>query len=83
MQKIIFRNKDNSVGVITPSQEALNTYGIFSIALKDVPAGAEFKIINTSDLPESRAFRDAWEWDTATVADGVGHVSSTFEGVLQ
>lgn len=35
MQRIIFRNKDNSVGVITPSQEALNTYGIEAIAKKD------------------------------------------------
>ena len=83
MQKIIFRNKDNSVGVITPSQEALNAYGIETIAKKDVPSGLEYKIVSTDDVPSDRIWRDCWEWDTTTVADGVGHVSSTFEGVMQ
>ena len=81
--KIIFKNKDNSVGVITPSQEALNLYGIEAIAKKDVPYGLEYKIINTADLPESRTFRDAWEWDATTIPDGVGAVSNTFEGVAE
>lgn len=79
MQKIVFRNPDNSVGVITPTEEAVNAYGIHAIALKDVPAGAEFKIINTSDLPESRDFRNAWEWDTTVEPDGVGSESNVFE----
>ena len=79
MQKIIFRNKDNSVGIITPSQEALNAYGINAIALKDVPSGLEYKIINTSDLPESRTFRNAWEWDSTVEPDGVGSESNVFE----
>ena len=83
MKKILFRNKDNSVGVITPSQEAINAYGIEAIAKKDVPHGLEYKIVSTDDVPSDRTFRDAWEWDTNTVPDGVGHVSSTFEGVLQ
>ena len=83
MQKIVFRNPDNTIGIITPTQEALDKYGINAVALKDVPHGLEYKIINTSDLPESRIFRDAWEWDTTTVPDGVGAVSNTFEGVAK
>ena len=81
--RIIFRNKDNSVGVITPSQEAINLYGIEAVALKDVPSGLEYKIVSVDDVPNDRTFRDAWEWDTTTVPDGVGAVSSTFEGVAK
>ena len=33
--KIIFKNEDNSIGIITPSQEALDLYGIEVIAKKD------------------------------------------------
>lgn len=83
MQKIIFRNKDNSVGVITPSQEAIDLYGIEAIAKKDVPSGLEYKIVSVDDVPSDRTFRDAWEWDTTTVPDGVGAVSSTFKGVAK
>ena len=36
--KIIFKNKDNSVGIITPTQEALSFATIEQIAEKDVPA---------------------------------------------
>ena len=81
--KIIFKNKDNSVGVITPSQEALNLYGIEAIAKKDVPSGLEYKIVSVDDVPSDRTFRDAWEWDATTIPDGVGSVSNTFEGVAQ
>ena len=81
--RIIFRNKDNSVGVITPSQEAIDLYGIEAIAKKDVPSGLEYKIVSVDDVPNDRTFRDAWEWDTTTVPDGVGAVSNTFEGVAK
>ena len=39
-------------------------------ALKDVPTGVKFKIINSSDLPSD--FRDAWEYDFTESYDGVG-----------
>ena len=83
MQKIIFKNPDNSVGIITPTQEALDKFGIDAIAKKDVPAGLPYKIVNISDIPEDRTFRDCWEWDTTVTPDGVGAISSTIEEVLQ
>lgn len=36
--KIIFKNQDNSIGIITPSDEALSFATIEQIAEKDVPA---------------------------------------------
>ena len=41
-------------------------------ALKDVPSGVKFKIIDSSDLPPDRDFRDAWDFDFTTDFDGVG-----------
>lgn len=32
------------------------------IAAKDVPAGKPFKIVDVSDIPEDRTFRNAWEF---------------------
>ena len=81
--KIIFRNKDNSVGVITPSQEAIDLYGIEAIAKKDVPSGLEYKIVSTDDIPSDRTFRNAWEWDDAVTPDGIGAESNEFTTEVQ
>lgn len=32
------------------------------IAAKDVPAGKPYKIVDASDIPEDRTFRNAWEY---------------------
>ena len=40
--KIIFKNQDNSIGIITPTQEALDLYGIEAIAKKDVPCPYQY-----------------------------------------
>lgn len=79
MKRIIFKNTDNSIGVIIPSQEVMSKYTLVQIANKDVPAGLPYKIVNTSDVPSDRTFRNAWELAEDTVFDGVGSVSNTFE----
>lgn len=79
MQKIIFRNKDNSVGIITPTQEALDLYGIEAIAKKDVPHNLPYKIVEDSLLPTDREFRNAWTIDDAELTDGVGGELNIFE----
>jgi len=68
MKKIIF-NSDSGVAVLTPAPEC--SLSLEEIASKDVPAGAKYKIIDHTDLPTSREFRDAWEADFTTF-DGVG-----------
>lgn len=40
--KIIYKNLDNSIAIITPTQEAINVFGIEAIAKKDVPAPYEY-----------------------------------------
>ena len=36
--------------------------GSIEDAIKDVPTNAPYKIVNDSDIPSDRTFRDAWEW---------------------
>lgn len=78
-KRIIFQNDEGGVSIIVPSDEALNKYGIAAIAAKDVPAGKPYKIVDVADVPSDRTFRGAWEVDAATLTDGVGSVSNSFE----
>jgi hypothetical protein len=77
-QRIIYQTDEGGVAVIIPAQEALEQYGIQAIALKDVPAGKPFKIVDVSDIPSDRTFRSAWEVDAAVLTDGVGSESDQF-----
>ncbi len=43
--KIIFKNTDNTIGVITPSAEVLGKSTMKTIADKDVQAGLEYVIL--------------------------------------
>jgi hypothetical protein len=61
-KRIIYPNDDGGVVVLIPAPEALETMTIEELAAKDVPAGKEFKIIDTADVPSDRTFRDAWEY---------------------
>jgi hypothetical protein len=62
MNRIIYKNDEGGVSVIIPSPEALEQYGIQAIAIKDVPAGKPFKIVDVADIPTDRTFRNAWEY---------------------
>jgi hypothetical protein len=79
MNRIIFKNDQGGVSVIIPSPEALEQHGIQAIAVKDVPAGKPFKIVDAADIPSDRSDRDAWTVDEADLTDGVGGESSEFE----
>ena len=79
--KIIFKNEDNSISVITPTQEALALYGIEAIAQKDVPHNLPYKIVEDDVIPTDREFRNAWTIDDAELTDGVGGELNTFEEI--
>ena len=59
-QRIIFPTDDGGVAVIIPAAEC--GLSIEEIAAKDVPAGKPFKIVEDSEIPEDRLFRNAWSW---------------------
>jgi hypothetical protein len=72
-KRIIYPTDEGGVAVIIPSPEWLEQEGntLETLAAKDVPAGVQFKIVDTSEVPDDRTFRSAWEADM-TSPSGVG-----------
>lgn len=58
-KRIIYPTDDGGVAVIIPSGEL----SIEEVAAKDVPAGKPYKIVDVSDIPSDRTFRNAWEYE--------------------
>lgn len=59
-KRIIYPTDDGGVAVVTPVLDCGLT--IEEIAAKDVPAGKPFKIVDASEIPTDRTFRNAWEY---------------------
>lgn len=59
--RIIYPTPEGGVAIIVPSPDCELT--IEEIAAKDVPEGVEFKIIDASEIPTDRTFRNAWEYN--------------------
>ena len=70
MDKIIVFKEPGHDGifVIHPTGELT----LEETAKKDVPTGVPYKILDVSDLPSDRVFRDAWDMDESLFIDGVG-----------
>ena len=70
MKRIIYpHDADGGISVLIPAVGSGLT--VEEIALKDVPTGKPYKIIDTEDVPADRTFRAAWTADF-TNFDGVG-----------
>lgn len=54
-KRIIYPTDNDGVAIIIP------TNGV-EAAMKDIPEGKPFKIVEASDIPTDRTFRDAWEF---------------------
>ena len=70
--KIIYKNQDGGISIIHPTVEALSIMTIEEIALKDVPRGLAFAVVEDDSIPSDRTFRDAWTIDNSLLTDGVG-----------
>jgi hypothetical protein len=58
--RIIYPTPEGGVAIIIPAPDCGLT--IEEIAAKDVPAGVPFRIVDASDIPADRTFRNAWEF---------------------
>jgi hypothetical protein len=58
--KVIFPNDEGGVSVLTPVPNCGLT--LEEIIAKDVPAGKPHQVIDKSELPTDRTFRNAWEY---------------------
>jgi len=68
MNRIIYKTDEGGVAVIIPTGEL----SLEETAAKDVPSGRPYKIVDVSEIPSDRTFRNAWEIDEAELTDGVG-----------
>jgi hypothetical protein len=53
MKRIIYQSESGGVCVIIPT-------GSVELALKDVPEGTPYEIVDVADIPSDRTFRSAW-----------------------
>jgi len=68
-KRIIYPTDDGGVAIIVPADCGLT---VEQIAAKDVPAGKPYKIVDASEVPSDRTWRNAWTIDEAELTDGVG-----------
>ena len=68
-QRIIYQNDTGGVAVLIPADCGLT---IEQIAAKDVPTGKAYKIVDVSEIPTDRQWRNEWTVDEADLTDGVG-----------
>lgn len=70
MDKRIIYTTNKGMSIITPSGELT----IEQVARKDVPAGIDYWIVDSADIPTDREFRNAWEIDVNSLGnpDGKG-----------
>jgi hypothetical protein len=54
-QRIIYPTDDGGVAIIVPTES-------IELAMKDIPAGKPYKIVDVADIPTDRTFRNAWEY---------------------
>jgi hypothetical protein len=81
MTQCIIYNQDNGIpAVVMPTEECLQNHTILEIAIKDVPSGKPFKIVDASDLPTDIP-QEAWTVDESELTDGIGGESNEFEPV--
>lgn len=76
--RILYQQNDGTVAIIVPILTEINPetgepYTIKEIAEKDVPQGKKYKIVEDSEIPTDRSFRNAWVVDENDLTDGVGN----------
>ena len=60
--RIIYPNDDGGISIIVPTESV-------EAAMKDIPAGKPYKIIDAADVPADREFRNAWTADFTEVTE--------------
>jgi len=74
--RIIYKTDAGTVALVSPTEQALASHTIEEIAIKDVPAGKPFAIVDAADLPTEP--QEAWVIDDADLVDGIGGESNEF-----
>lgn len=57
-KRIIYQTNEGGVVVVIPTGEL----SIEEVVAKDIPQGVKYKIVDVSEIPSDRTFRNAWEY---------------------
>jgi len=58
-KRIVYQNDEGGINIIVPADCGLT---IEEIAVKDVPTKKAYNIVDVSEIPTDRTFRNAWTW---------------------
>ena len=61
-KRIIYKNSQGGVSVVIPAPEYLSSHTIEELVVRVVPENEPYKIVDESEIPSDRTFRDAWEY---------------------
>ena len=70
---ILTENDTGGVAVGYPTPEALETYTITEIALKDTLTGKPFWIVDEENISNDHTFFNAWELDIEALGEPTGY----------
>lgn len=83
MKVILYLQDNGVVALMYPNTNAINPvtgnlYTAEEVAIKDVPKGKKYKIVEDTDLPTDGTFRDAWTVNESDLTDGTGTYEEVF-----
>jgi len=56
MKRILFPNDNGGVAILVPTES-------LELAMKDIPSGKPYLIVDAADISTDRTFRNAWTAD--------------------
>ena len=57
-KRIIYPNDEGGVSIVVPAPDC--ELSLEQIAGKDVPAGKPYQVVDASEIPDDRSYRNAW-----------------------
>jgi hypothetical protein len=70
-QVIVYKQDNGVIAVITPTPEYLQDHTIYECAVKDVPQGKKFQIVNYNELPWDYP-QESWVMNDSEFTGGTG-----------
>jgi len=58
-KRIIYDNGEGGVSIVVPSPSCPSIDRL----IQDVPAGRKYEVVDISEVPSDRTFRDAWTYE--------------------
>jgi len=59
--RVIFPNDEGGVSILVPSPNCSLSFE--EIIAKDIPAGKPYQVVDSSELPADRTYRNAWTYE--------------------